>query len=96
MLCLYHPRDFKWHQSHDLMRTVILWSMLWIEFFEIFSETGKWYGPEAKHDNTPPTPKLTNENIEKSNNKIKNKNSKKSEPKYLKNFPTRLLSHDNK
>lgn len=90
-LCLYHPRDFQWHQSDDLIQTIILWSMLWIEFFEIFLETGEWCGPEASHDVPAVEPKLTDVDNVKNDKNIKNKSHfKQSQPEYLKPFPIRL------
>lgn len=95
MLCLYHPHDFHWHQNKDLIQTIILWSMLWIEFFEIFLKTGKWYGPEANHNDVSndvsSVPKLTDEYTENNDKKnIKKSQPKTHQPKYLKTFPIRL------
>lgn len=91
MLCLYHPHDFQWHRNKDLIQTIILWSMLWIEFFEIFLETGKWYGPEANHNDNSSVPKLTKKNTEDDSKKNRKKSQSKTDtPKYLKTFPIRL------
>ncbi len=48
-LCLYHPRDFKWHKERLIAREIMQWTAAWIYFYQVWLEKGKWFGPEAKH-----------------------------------------------
>ena len=50
-LCLYHPDNFKWTRDKDIVQTLMFWAAAWIEFYEIWVETGVWLGPEAEHKN---------------------------------------------
>jgi hypothetical protein len=48
-LCLYWPKDDPW-QSTNLLATFIFplaWS--WIGYYELWLETGIWFGPESPH-----------------------------------------------
>ncbi len=49
-LCLYHPRDFKWTKETSLAQTILPWANAWLYFYEVWKETGEWYGEEALHD----------------------------------------------
>ncbi|MBE9392241.1 hypothetical protein [Elizabethkingia anophelis] len=49
-LCLYHPKNFKWKKEKLIANEIIEWTSAWIYFYEVWLETGKWYGPEAPHD----------------------------------------------
>lgn len=97
-LCLYHPRDFKWTVSKDLIQTIILWAFLWIEFFEIYLITDEWTGPEAPHDvlpvnDAPKNPHEQKRDIVEQDETPElqsTKTYKKNEPKYLKKHPVRL------
>jgi hypothetical protein len=76
MLCLYHPDNFRWTQDKDIKQTIIFWTLLWIEFYEVWQETGIWFAPEAEHTQ----PKKEDEP----------KKKKLFNPKYLKDYPIRL------
>lgn len=49
-LCLYHPDNFKWKKEKLIANEIIEWTSAWIYFYEVWLETGKWYGPEAPHN----------------------------------------------
>jgi hypothetical protein len=48
-LCLYLPRDWSWTPHKYISKTIVLWAALWLAFYEIWIDTGHWYGPEAPH-----------------------------------------------
>jgi hypothetical protein len=81
-LCLYHARDFTWTKNEDIIKTLVFWALIWIEYYEFYKILGKWGGPEATHD----MPKQLNDTSE-----VNKKNSKinKKMPMYLKNYPIR-------
>lgn len=85
-LCLYHPSDWAWKGSYNIIDTIIRWSQMWIVYFEDYLRTGAWRGPAADHER----PKDNDiENAEEPTNK-KKKASIEGEPIYLKNYPIRL------
>lgn len=49
-LCLYHPENFKWKKEKLIANEIIEWTSAWIYFYEVWLETGNWYGPEAPHN----------------------------------------------
>lgn len=51
-LCLYYPNDAQaasWSPDQHIAMTILPWTALWLAFYEVWLETGKWYGPEAPH-----------------------------------------------
>ncbi len=48
-LCLYKPIDFKWTAAKLISKYIITWSTCWLYFYEVWKDTGIWYGPEAEH-----------------------------------------------
>ena len=48
-LCLYYPPDRSWDPNYFISETIIPWTALWLAFYEVWLETGNWYGPEVKH-----------------------------------------------
>lgn len=48
-LCLYYPRDQSWAPSMLIAETIVPWAALWLAFYELWLQTGQWYGPEAPH-----------------------------------------------
>lgn len=48
-LCLYHPKDFKWRKEFLVAKYILPITAAWLYFYEVWLETDKWYGPEAKH-----------------------------------------------
>jgi len=56
-LCLYLPKEWRWTDGESLPDTIVRWVALWLEYFEIWQQVGKWLGPsshatptEAKND----------------------------------------------
>ena len=77
-LCLYHPDNFTWTRDKDIVQTLMFWAAAWIEFYEMWAETGVWLGPEAEH-------KQETAKIETPNNKTKTS----CFPLHLKDTPIR-------
>ncbi|WP_416044592.1 hypothetical protein ACMXKO_10175 [Clostridium tyrobutyricum] len=49
-LCLYYPKDFSFDKKTSLIAdTIIPWTAEWLYFYEIWMETGIWWGNEAPH-----------------------------------------------
>ena len=48
-LCLYYPRDESWTPNMFISETIVPWAALWLAFYELWLQTGQWYGPEAPH-----------------------------------------------
>jgi hypothetical protein len=63
-LCLYDPRTYEGHEpewtpADKVADTVLPWAAVWLHLYEIWCETGTWYGPEAPRDlptQEPPSP----------------------------------------
>lgn len=49
-LCLYHPENFKWVKEKLIASEIVAWTAAWIYFYEVWLQTGIWYGPEASHN----------------------------------------------
>jgi len=49
-LCLYHPSNFNWTKEKLIAHEILEWTAAWIYFYEVWLQTGIWYGPEAKHN----------------------------------------------
>lgn len=84
-LCLYHPKDWEWESSCNIVNTIIAWSQMWIVYYEDYLINGTWMGPEAQHDRK----ELDSLSERKGTSKGK-KLRKKGQPKFLKDFPIRL------
>jgi|GEM_PF-621086 len=53
-LCLYFPKDGSWTPRHFIAHTIIPWTALWLECYELWQETSRlgkpeWFGLEAPH-----------------------------------------------
>jgi hypothetical protein len=48
-LCIYFPQDWKWNENEYITETIVPWTYVWLYFYEIWLETGTWYGEEAPH-----------------------------------------------
>lgn len=48
-LCLYHPDNFNWTKDKLIANQIVSWTAGWIYFYEVWLQTGIWYGPEAHH-----------------------------------------------
>lgn len=49
-LCLYHPKNFKWIKEKFIAKEIVEWTAGWLYFYDVWLETGIWYGPEAHED----------------------------------------------
>lgn len=43
-LCLWHPKKNEWFPWMWLVDSVLLWTSLWLFFYEIWLATGDWLG----------------------------------------------------
>jgi hypothetical protein len=48
-LCLYHSRNYRWTREKFVAKDIVSWTAGWIYFYEVWLQTGVWYGPEAPH-----------------------------------------------
>lgn len=48
-LCLYYPPDDNWNSGKYIAHTIVPWTSLWLAYYEIWCQTGVWYGPEVSH-----------------------------------------------
>ncbi|WBX96036.1 hypothetical protein [Chryseobacterium gambrini] len=49
-LCLYNPKNFTWTKEKLIAKEILEWTAGWLYFYEVWLETGIWYGPEAHED----------------------------------------------
>ena len=49
-LCLYKSTDYSWNRRRLIAIDIIPWAAAWVYFYEVWLQTGIWYGPEASHD----------------------------------------------
>ncbi len=50
-VCLYHPDNFQWKKDISIATTIVPWVSSWIFFYEVWKQTGTWFGEEADHTN---------------------------------------------
>lgn len=43
-LCLYHPRKQEWSQRQHVATTIVPWTSLWLNYYELWQATGEWLG----------------------------------------------------
>lgn len=48
-LCLYTPWEWNWLDSDLIAETLLPWAALWLYYYELWVDTGKWLGPETAH-----------------------------------------------
>ncbi len=46
-LCLYYPKENPWRRDMLIATTIIPWTALWIYYYELWLDTGKWLGPSS-------------------------------------------------
>jgi hypothetical protein len=51
-LCLYHKDNYHWTEGKLIAKDIVPWVASWIYFYEVWKQTGTWFGPEIEH-NTP-------------------------------------------
>jgi len=49
-LCLYKSTNYTWSKRKLIATDILPWTAAWIFFYEVWLQTGIWYGPEAAHD----------------------------------------------
>ena len=47
-LCLFYPKMGEWWYTYKWSETLIPWTSLWLYYYEIWVQTGKWIG-KGKH-----------------------------------------------
>jgi hypothetical protein len=48
-LCLYYPEEWLWRRREVIARTVLPLASLWLLYYELWLDTGRWLGPSS-HD----------------------------------------------
>ena len=48
-LCLFYPKENPWRQDMLIATTILPWTALWLYYYELWLDTGKWLGPSS-HD----------------------------------------------
>ena len=43
-LCLYYPKYQEWNYNDSWAETLIPWASLWLFYYEVWKDTGKWLG----------------------------------------------------
>lgn len=46
-LCLYYPKENPWRKDMLIAETIIPWTALWLYYYELWLDTGKWLGPSS-------------------------------------------------
>lgn len=46
-LCLYWPRERAWIRSDVIAETILPWAALWLYYYELWLDTGRWLGPSS-------------------------------------------------
>ena len=55
-MCLHHPTDDGWDTRKPLALTILPWIFEWCYFYELWLDTGVWYGVEYEHSRDKPEP----------------------------------------
>lgn len=53
-LCLFYPKDNSWQENMSIADTIVPWTAEWLFYYELWQETGKFWGPEAPHQGPKP------------------------------------------
>jgi|LSQX01.2.fsa_nt_gb hypothetical protein len=48
-LCVYYPREGEWNNTMFIAETIVPWISTWLNAYEFWVITGKWYYPESPH-----------------------------------------------
>jgi hypothetical protein len=46
-LCLFYPKESPWRQDMLIATTILPWTALWLYYYELWLDTGKWLGPSS-------------------------------------------------
>lgn len=49
-LCLYYPKDGGWRRDMIIAETIVPWTALWLRYYELWLDTGRWLGPSPHGD----------------------------------------------
>lgn len=60
-LCLYYPKESPWSRDMVIAETIFPWTALWLRYYELWLDTGKWLGP-SPHGDAVGSQELTNAN----------------------------------
>jgi hypothetical protein len=51
-LCLFWPKEWRWTDAESIPRTILVWTAIWLEYYEIWQALDVWLGPSS-HDEYP-------------------------------------------
>jgi hypothetical protein len=46
-LCLFYPKESPWQRDMLIATTILPWTALWLYYYELWLDTGKWLGPSS-------------------------------------------------
>lgn len=46
-LCLFYPKESPWRRDMLIATTIIPWTALWLYYYELWLDIGKWLGPSS-------------------------------------------------
>ncbi|WP_414569413.1 hypothetical protein [Nostoc sp. CCY 9925] len=46
-LCLFYPKESPWRRDMFIATTILPWTALWLYYYELWLDTGKWLGPSS-------------------------------------------------
>ncbi|HIK19294.1 MAG TPA: hypothetical protein IGS53_29005 [Leptolyngbyaceae cyanobacterium M33_DOE_097] len=46
-LCLFYPKESPWKRDMLIATTILPWTALWLYYYELWLDTGKWLGPSS-------------------------------------------------
>ena len=46
-LCLFYPKEQPWRQDMLIAQTILPWTALWLYYYELWLDVGKWLGPSS-------------------------------------------------
>ncbi|RPI19490.1 MAG: hypothetical protein EHM58_01390 [Ignavibacteriae bacterium] len=49
-LCIYKQPEFRWREDLLVCNYIVPLTCMWLHFYELYLEHGRWFGPEAEHD----------------------------------------------
>ncbi len=53
-LCLYHPDETPWKDTHHISDTILPWAAEWLVFYELYQINGGiWLGKSIHHGTLP-------------------------------------------
>ena len=47
-LCLYYPKEWIWNSNCIMALTIVPWTALWLLYYELWLDTGKWLGSSVR------------------------------------------------